>query len=75
MRTELEVNPLQLLVDIYPQAVKKNDSVIRLGNVEFNSLFANRIMTNEVQAFIYVCFNRIMTYHLIRLKLRKIIRD
>ncbi|KZS11248.1 putative Closca [Daphnia magna] len=49
MITELEVDPSKLIVDLYPQAVKKNDSVIQLGNVNFNTLSADRVWTNEVE--------------------------
>lgn len=48
MITELEVDPSKLIVELYPQAVKKNDSIIQLGNVNFNTLSADRVWTNEV---------------------------
>ncbi len=35
-------------MDLYPRAVKKNDTVIQLGKVDFNSLKAGRVWTNQV---------------------------
>ncbi|KAI9558066.1 hypothetical protein GHT06_014819 [Daphnia sinensis] len=49
MITELQVDPSKLILELYPQAVKKNDSVIRLGNVNFKTLSAGRVWTNEVE--------------------------
>ena len=49
MRNEFEVDPMRLIIDLYPRAVKKNDTVIQLGNVDFNSLSADRVWTNQVR--------------------------
>ncbi|XP_057379728.1 uncharacterized protein LOC130702079 [Daphnia carinata] len=49
MITELEVDPSKLILELYPQAVKKNDSVIQLGNVNLKTLSADRVWTNEVE--------------------------
>lgn len=48
MRNDLEVDPVKLIMELYPLAVKKNDSVIRLGNANFNILSADRVWANEV---------------------------
>ena len=48
MRNELEVDPIGLIVDLYSQAVKKNDTVIPLGKVDFKLLSTQRILTKQV---------------------------
>lgn len=49
LRSELEVDPAGLIVDLYPIAVKKNDSMIRLGKVDFNKVSAASVWTNQVE--------------------------
>lgn len=50
LRSELEVDPAKLIVDLYPLAVKKNDSVIRLGKVDFNQVSVANVWTNQVKS-------------------------
>jgi hypothetical protein len=51
LRSELEVDPLRLITELYPRAVKKNDTVIQLGKVDFSSLKAGRVWTNQVSVY------------------------
>lgn len=51
-RSKLKTDPIGLIVDLYGQAVKKNDSHISLGSVEFRNLTAKKVYTNEVMALL-----------------------
>ena len=57
MRTELEVDPTKLIIDLYPRAVKKNDTIIQLGKVDFKSLSADRVWTNQVRLWLVIMQN------------------
>ena len=57
MRTELEIDPTKLIIDLYPRAIKKNDTVIQLGKVDFKSLSAHRVWTNQVRLWLVIIQN------------------
>lgn len=48
MKNDLRFDPIQLVVGLYPRAVKKNDTVINLGKVDFKQLSTKRVWTTEV---------------------------
>lgn len=48
MKSELRSDPIQYVVDLYPKAVKKNDTVINMGKVDFKLLSTKRVWTSEV---------------------------
>lgn len=48
-RLRLKDDPMGLIFNLYSQAVKKNDTHISLGSVEFQKLTAKKVVTNEVR--------------------------
>ena len=48
IRGNLVADPIGIIVDLYDHAIKKNDTIIKLGRVSFNRLSAKRVSTNEV---------------------------
>lgn len=52
MANELKFDPVRLIVDLYPKAVKKNDTIIRLGKVDFNLLSTKYVWTDDVCKFL-----------------------
>lgn len=47
-RSKLKDDPIGLILSLYSQAVKKNDTRITLGKVEFRNVTAKEIITEEV---------------------------
>lgn len=52
-RSFLNDDPIRTIRDVYPRAVKRNDTDIHLGSVSFSRLSAEEVLTDEVIYFIY----------------------
>jgi hypothetical protein len=48
-KTELDKDPINTIVNLYPKAVKKNDTKVVLGSVEFGDISAEQVVVDEVQ--------------------------
>ena len=48
-KAELDKDPINTIVNLYPKAVKKNDTTVVLGSVEFGDISAEQVVVDEVQ--------------------------
>jgi hypothetical protein len=48
-KAELDKDPINTIFNLYPKAVKKNDTAVVLGSVEFGDISAEEVVVDEVQ--------------------------